>query len=138
MFRLKAKSDVPDVKPLAIGDSLPDLTLKNEKGEEVNVQGLAAENGLILFLVPRADTRECLLPKIVFWDVLLRFSIQVNFLLLNEQLLIPTQLVCYAFPYWDSSFRTRTFLEKHLSDCAHIHSGLHEPSMRLPGWIYRD
>jgi len=41
-----------------IGDSLPTLTLKNEKGEDVDVATLASEKGVIFFLVPKADTRE--------------------------------------------------------------------------------
>lgn len=45
------------VKPIDIGDSLPSLTLKNEKGDDVDVSTLAAEKGVILFLVPKADTR---------------------------------------------------------------------------------
>lgn len=40
-----------------IGGSLPDLTLKNEKGEDIQVANLASEKGVILFLVPKADTR---------------------------------------------------------------------------------
>lgn len=40
-----------------IGGNLPDLTLKNEKGEDVQIANLAAEKGVILFLVPKADTR---------------------------------------------------------------------------------
>lgn len=40
-----------------IGDSLPSLTLKNEKDEDVQVENLASEKGVILFLVPKADTR---------------------------------------------------------------------------------
>lgn len=40
-----------------IGDSLPDLTLKNEKGEDIQIANLASEKGVIIFLVPKADTR---------------------------------------------------------------------------------
>lgn len=40
-----------------IGDNLPSLTLKNEKDEDVQVADLASEKGVILFLVPKADTR---------------------------------------------------------------------------------
>ena len=40
-----------------IGCNLPDLTLKNEKGEDIQVANLASEKGIILFLVPKADTR---------------------------------------------------------------------------------
>ncbi|KAF4621621.1 hypothetical protein D9613_012581 [Agrocybe pediades] len=48
--------------PLArieIGDSLPELILKNEKGEDIQVSELPAEKGVILFLVPKADTPGC-------------------------------------------------------------------------------
>ena len=41
-----------------IGGNLPELTLKNEKGEDIQVANLASEKGVILFLVPKADTRE--------------------------------------------------------------------------------
>jgi hypothetical protein len=34
------------------------LTLKNEKDEDVDVSTLAEENGVVFFLVPKADTRE--------------------------------------------------------------------------------
>ncbi|KAF8509531.1 AhpC-TSA-domain-containing protein [Hysterangium stoloniferum] len=46
-------------KTLSIGDLLPSITLKNEKGEDVNVAELAAHKGLVLFLVPKADTPGC-------------------------------------------------------------------------------
>lgn len=39
---------------------LPAVVLKNEKGEDVNVQDLAKEKGVVLFLVPKADTRKCI------------------------------------------------------------------------------
>ena len=44
--------------PVDIGDVLPAVTLKNEKDEDVQVADLAAERGVVLFLVPKADTRE--------------------------------------------------------------------------------
>ena len=40
-----------------IDGSLPDLTLKNEKGEDIQIANLASDKGVILFLVPKADTR---------------------------------------------------------------------------------
>jgi len=46
-------------KALSIGDLLPSITLKNEKGEDMNVAELAADKGLVLFLVPKADTPGC-------------------------------------------------------------------------------
>jgi hypothetical protein len=42
-------------------DSLPTLTLKNEKNEDILVADLASENGVVLFLVPKADTRKVIL-----------------------------------------------------------------------------
>ena len=54
------------VKAIDIGDSLPTLTLKNEKDEDVEIGELAAEKGVVLFLVPKADTRtlrlQCFAP----------------------------------------------------------------------------
>jgi hypothetical protein len=44
--------------PVDIGDVLPAVTLKNEKDEDIQVADLAAERGVVLFLVPKADTRE--------------------------------------------------------------------------------
>lgn len=41
-----------------IGDSLPTLTLKNEKNEDIQIADLASEKGVVLFLVPKADTRK--------------------------------------------------------------------------------
>jgi len=70
----KAKSDKPDVEgesgdvgeklaSIDIGDVLPNLTLKNEKDEDIQVADLASERGVILFLVPKADTRESIYPN---------------------------------------------------------------------------
>ena len=41
-----------------IGDLIPTVTLKNEKDLDVNLAELTAEKGLVLFLVPKADTRQ--------------------------------------------------------------------------------
>ncbi|PPR00688.1 hypothetical protein CVT24_000976 [Panaeolus cyanescens] len=49
----------PQLASINIGDSLPTLTLKNEKGEDIQIADLAAEKGVILFLVPKADTPGC-------------------------------------------------------------------------------
>lgn len=49
-----------DLAAIDIGDSLPSYTLKNEKGEDIDVSTLTAEKGLVLFLVPKADTRRFL------------------------------------------------------------------------------
>jgi len=42
---------------LQIGDIIPDTTLQNEKEEDVDVKQLA-EDGLVIFVVPKADTRK--------------------------------------------------------------------------------
>jgi peroxiredoxin Q/BCP len=41
-------SDV--LSPIDIGDNLPSLVLKTEKGEDIQVADLTAEHGLVLFL----------------------------------------------------------------------------------------
>ncbi|KAI0717934.1 AhpC-TSA-domain-containing protein [Fomitopsis betulina] len=52
-----------------IGDNLPSLTLKNEKGEDVDVATLTAEKGVIFFLVPKADTPGCTTQACGFRDI---------------------------------------------------------------------
>ena len=47
----------PALQPINIGDTLPPYTLKNEKDEDIDVATLAADKGVIFFLVPKADTR---------------------------------------------------------------------------------
>jgi hypothetical protein len=46
-----------------VGDVLPDVILKNEKGEDVRVADLAKETAVIIFAVPKADTRKLLLLR---------------------------------------------------------------------------
>ncbi|KAH7102967.1 AhpC-TSA-domain-containing protein [Auriculariales sp. MPI-PUGE-AT-0066] len=58
-----------DFKPLEIGDILPDIALKNEKGEDVSVKDLAKETGVVLFLFPKADTPGCTKQACGFRDV---------------------------------------------------------------------
>jgi peroxiredoxin Q/BCP len=53
------KEEVPTLAPIDIGDSLPSFTLKNEKDEDVDISTLTAEKGLVLFLVPKANTPGC-------------------------------------------------------------------------------
>ncbi|KAG6888575.1 hypothetical protein C0995_007257 [Termitomyces sp. Mi166 len=55
--------------PINIGDVLPSLTLKNEKGEDLDIAGLTAEKGVVLFLVPKADTPGCTNQACGFRDV---------------------------------------------------------------------
>ncbi|KAF8638635.1 hypothetical protein AX17_002060 [Amanita inopinata Kibby_2008] len=57
-----------------IGDSLPTLTLKNEKDEDVQVAELAVENGVVLFLVPKADTPGCTNQACGFRDIYQDFT----------------------------------------------------------------
>ncbi|KAJ7193134.1 AhpC-TSA-domain-containing protein [Mycena pura] len=60
---------VPKLASIDIGDSLPTLTLKNEKDEDVEVSTLTADKGLVLFLVPRADTPGCTKQACAFRDI---------------------------------------------------------------------
>jgi len=50
-------------KRVTVGDVLPDVILKNEKGEDIRVAELAKETGVIIFAVPKADTRKSLLLR---------------------------------------------------------------------------
>lgn len=49
-------SDAPN--NVDVGETLPSFVLKNEKGEDVDTASLTAEKGVVLFLVPKADTRK--------------------------------------------------------------------------------
>ena len=51
------EEEEPALDTVDIGDQLPTLTLKNEKGEDIEVGKLADDQGVVLFLVPKADTR---------------------------------------------------------------------------------
>jgi peroxiredoxin Q/BCP len=46
------------MKSFDIGDSLPSLTVKNEEDKDVDVASLASGKGVVIFLVPKADTRQ--------------------------------------------------------------------------------
>ncbi|OBZ78222.1 hypothetical protein A0H81_01901 [Grifola frondosa] len=70
------EKDAPE--PLDIGDSLPSLTLKNEKNEDIDAATLASEKGVILFLVPKADTPGCTTQACGFRDVYPDFT-SLNF-----------------------------------------------------------
>jgi len=81
----KAKRDndgdnevVPEIAHIDIGDSLPSLTLKNEKDEDVDVSTLAAEKGVVFFLVPKADTPGCTNQACGFRDIYPDFT-SVNY-----------------------------------------------------------
>jgi len=43
---------------LVVGAMLPQMKVKNEKGEEIEVSTLAAESGVVIFVASKADTRE--------------------------------------------------------------------------------
>ena len=53
-----ADDDESEIPVLKIGDSLPSIILKNEKEEDVNIKEIASDTGVVIFLVPKADTRE--------------------------------------------------------------------------------
>ncbi|GJJ12823.1 hypothetical protein Clacol_007068 [Clathrus columnatus] len=62
--------DVPEApKPIGLGDSLPSITLKNEKDEDVDVAQLATEKGVVFFLIPKADTPGCTQQACGFRDI---------------------------------------------------------------------
>jgi len=55
--------------PIDVGDSLPSLTLKDEKNEDIQIADLASEGGVVLFLVPKADTPGCTTQACGFRDI---------------------------------------------------------------------
>ncbi|THU85957.1 peroxiredoxin Q, partial [Dendrothele bispora CBS 962.96] len=59
---------------LKIGDTLPSLTVKNEKGEDVEVATLTAEKGVVLFCVPKADTPGCTTQACGYRDIYTEFT----------------------------------------------------------------
>ncbi|KAK2467572.1 hypothetical protein APHAL10511_000427 [Amanita phalloides] len=59
---------------LEVGGLLPTLTLKNEKEEDVQVAELAADQGVVLFLVPKADTPGCTIQACGFRDIYQEFA----------------------------------------------------------------
>jgi thioredoxin-dependent peroxiredoxin len=66
---LEEESPPPEEPELELGDVLPDITLKNEKGEDVRVKDLATpEQGVVFFLVPKADTRKHLFGLTLLWQ----------------------------------------------------------------------
>ncbi|KAI0343835.1 AhpC-TSA-domain-containing protein [Trametopsis cervina] len=67
----EAKPDetTEELKSIDIGDSLPSLTLKNEKDEDLDVSTITAEKGVVLFLVPKADTPGCTTQACGFRDI---------------------------------------------------------------------
>ena len=61
----ESESPAPELSSIDIGDSLPSFTLKNEKGEDVDVSTLTEEKGVVFFLVPKADTRGCCIFRVI-------------------------------------------------------------------------
>ncbi|KAI6097878.1 thioredoxin-like protein [Pisolithus sp. B1] len=57
-----------------IGDTLPSLAVKNEKGEDVETSTLVVEKGVVLFLVPKADTPGCTQQACGFRDIWQEFT----------------------------------------------------------------
>jgi len=64
----------PQLAPIDIGDTLPDLVLKNEKEEDVQVADIAKEKGAVVFLVPKADTPGCTTQACGFRDIYSDFA----------------------------------------------------------------
>ncbi|KAF8235680.1 AhpC-TSA-domain-containing protein [Tricholoma matsutake] len=62
-------ADAEKLPSIDIGDSLPTLTLKNEKNEDVQIADLTSEKGVVLFLVPKADTPGCTTQACGFRDI---------------------------------------------------------------------
>ncbi|CDO75860.1 hypothetical protein BN946_scf184833.g11 [Trametes cinnabarina] len=56
------------LSPIDIGDVLPSYTVKNEKDEDVDIASLAAEKGIVIFLIPKADTPGCTTQACGFRD----------------------------------------------------------------------
>lgn len=73
------EDELPAPKVLSLGDTLPDVTLKNEKDEDVKISQLVAEKGLVLFLVPKADTRQSYSQPVE--RVFMKYSGVLNFIL---------------------------------------------------------
>jgi len=61
-------------KNVDIGETLPSLVLTNEKGEDVDTASLTEERGVVLFLVPKADTPGCTAQACGFRDVWQEFG----------------------------------------------------------------
>ncbi|KAG1863170.1 thioredoxin-like protein [Suillus subalutaceus] len=72
--RLKEDDDVADTAPIDVGDILPSMTLKNETGEDIDTGSIAAEKGVVLFLVPKADTPGCTTQACGFRDIWQEFT----------------------------------------------------------------
>jgi len=69
-----AEGEPENVNALDLGDPLPDIVVKNEKDEDVPVQDLTKENGVVLFLIPKADTPGCTTQACGFRDIYSEFT----------------------------------------------------------------
>ncbi|KAI9573131.1 thioredoxin-like protein [Boletus coccyginus] len=69
-----AAADPPDTSMNVDEETLPSLVLKNEKGEDLDTASLTAEKGVVLFLVPKADTPGCTAQACGFRDVWQEFA----------------------------------------------------------------
>jgi peroxiredoxin len=79
------------ISPINIGDVLPSLTLKNEKGDDVEIASLAADKGVVIFAVPKADTRSCrtfTLPILDAYNAVIRACSRLH----DASLRVPRQL----------------------------------------------
>jgi len=66
---MEAEAEGSDaIKELQLGDVLPALALLNEKGQEVEVAKVAGDKGLVIFVVPKADTPGCTTQACGFRD----------------------------------------------------------------------
>ncbi|KAG5518500.1 hypothetical protein PMAC_002896 [Pneumocystis sp. 'macacae'] len=56
------------LKPIHLGDTLPDIILKNELGDDVHIQNIADEYPVIIFAYPKASTPGCTVQGCGFRD----------------------------------------------------------------------
>jgi len=72
----EAPADAPtsSSKELQVGDVLPSVTLPNNSGVDVDVGSLAKEQGVVLFLVPKANTPGCTTQACGFRDTYQDFT----------------------------------------------------------------
>lgn len=115
---------------LEIGDVLPDITLKNEKEENVNVQDLAKDHGVVIFLVPKADTRE-----FVFYDAILKGQVHIMndgsvFLFWLESLVHFPASRSFQSPSYCNVLLLAPLCSEHVTNCV-LNSWLHYTSLRV-------
>jgi thioredoxin-dependent peroxiredoxin len=54
----EGSEDKPDGDAMIVGSILPQMVLKNEKGEDVEIATITHDSGVVIFAAPKADTRE--------------------------------------------------------------------------------